>query len=275
MLAAADTCVFAFLGGRISRVGCHVDGHQVTRTNFDLAGRSEQRALSRTVSHCPPPSLSLTRLFAGRKPSTFFEAMDHRLQTQTQNQSHFAPPSSPSPTDDKANYDDLFDRYSTDYTKNPSHQTFNIHSSNLAHASSPQHRRGSSFPLNNQSQSSLSHKPIWDYPPSSPMPAAEKEPSRPFWQKVLFNSSKCKQCLNLTLNADPPRLAVLSVIRTDRGHRDHYRLGNRRRAARALSSGRSWCRRRHCGRIPEDESLPRNFRPCAVSRFPFHKPPGL
>jgi hypothetical protein len=29
-----------------------------------------------------------------------------------------------------------------------------------------------------------------------------------------------------TVNTDPPRLAVLPVIRTDRGHRDHYRLGN-------------------------------------------------
>jgi hypothetical protein len=172
-----------------------VNGHQVTRTNFDLAGRSEQRVqLSpERCPHCPPPSLSLARLFAGRKPSTLFEAMDHRLQTQTHNQSHPAPPSSPSPTDDKANYDDLFDEYSTDYTKNPSHQTFNIRSSNLAHASNPQHRRSQSFPLNNQSQSSLSHKPIWDYPPSSPMPAAEKEPSRPFWQKVQFNSLKCEQ----------------------------------------------------------------------------------
>jgi len=114
--------------------------------------------------------------------------MDHRLQTH----SHFAPPSSPSPTDDKANYDDLFDEYTTDYYKNSNHQTFSIQSPTIAHASTPQHRRGPSFPLNNQSQSDLSHKPIWDYPPSSSPPVTNKGPSRPFWQKILPDSLYCR-----------------------------------------------------------------------------------
>ena len=126
--------------------------------------------------------------------------MAHRLQTQLQNSSHFASPSTPSPTDDKAGYDDLFDEYAADYNKNPSHQTFTIQSPSLAYASTPQHRRGPSFPLNNQSQSSISHKPKsssfgtgvgWGYPPSSSTPGAEKERSRPFWQKVSFTSQKC------------------------------------------------------------------------------------
>jgi hypothetical protein len=135
--------------------------------------------------HCPPPlpCQALRRPKSIDTPLT----MDHRLQTQIQNQLHS---SSPSPTDDKANYDDLFDEYATDYNKNPNHQTFSIQSPTLTHASTPQHRRGPSFPLNNQSQSDLSHKPIWDYPPSSSAQAADREPSRPFWQKVLFHSLK-------------------------------------------------------------------------------------
>jgi len=128
--------------------------------------------------------------------------MAHRLQTQLQNQSHSASPQLPSPTDNKANYDDLFDEYAADYNKNSSHQTFTIQSPTLAYASTPQHRRGPSFPLNNQSQSSISHKPEgssfggavdWDYPPSSSAPAGEKERSRPFWQKVLFTYLKYAQ----------------------------------------------------------------------------------
>ena len=128
--------------------------------------------------------------------------MAHRLQTQPQNLSHSASPPTPSPTDNKADYDDLFDEYAADYNKNQSHQTFTIQSPTLAYASTPQHRRGPSFPLNNQSQSSISHKPEdssfgaavdWGYPPSSSIPAGEKERSRPFWQKVPFTYPKDAQ----------------------------------------------------------------------------------
>ena len=146
--------------------------------------------------------------------------MDYRLQIQPH-------PSSPSPTDDKANYDDLFDEYTADYNKNADHQTFTIQSPTLAHASNPQHRRGPSFPLNNQSQSSISHKPIWDYPPSSPAPTSGQKPSRPFWQKVLFHSPQSPHNnTNQASNTDPPRLAVLSALCTDRGHSDHCRPGD-------------------------------------------------
>lgn len=120
--------------------------------------------------------------------------MANRLQTDIHNQPHPAPSLNPSPTDDKANYDDLFDEYAADYNKNSSHQTFAV-----PHSSTPQHRRAPSFPAHNQSQSSLSHKPLWDYPPSSSESTVEKEPSAPFWQKILPNSLYC-------------RLYVLTVI---------------------------------------------------------------
>lgn len=118
--------------------------------------------------------------------------MAHRLQTQFQSQPYPAPSLDPSPTDDKANYDDLFDEYATDYNNNTGDQTFASQPPTLNHPSTPQHRRVRSFPTNNQSQSSLSHKPLWDYPPSSSESPAEKEPSRPFWQKILPNSLYCR-----------------------------------------------------------------------------------
>lgn len=135
---------------------------------------------------------------------------------QTQIHSHTYPdfPSNPSPTDDKADYDDLFDGYATDFNKNQTHQTF---SPTLAHPSTPQHRRIPSFPANNQSQSSFSHKPLWDYPPSSSEPTAEKERSRPFWQKVLSILQTIHDFSNLTPFQIFPdslycRLYVLTVV---------------------------------------------------------------
>jgi len=118
--------------------------------------------------------------------------MANRPQVETYNQAYPTPPPDPSPTDDKANYDDFFDEYAADYYKNPSHQAFAIKSPSLAHPPTPQHRRVPSFPTHNQSQSSLSHKPLWDYPPSSSESAVEKEPSRQFWQKILPDSLYCR-----------------------------------------------------------------------------------
>ena len=139
--------------------------------------------------------------------------MSNRPQTEIQNWSHPAPSLNTSPTDDKANYDDLFDEYAADYNKNQSHQAFAI-----AHPST-QHRRVPSFPAN-QSQSSLSHKPLWDYPPSSSESTAEKEPSRPFWQKVSFTLKAHTISPNQTSIPDPPGLAILSTLCTDRRHSD-------------------------------------------------------
>jgi len=78
---------------------------------------------------------------------------------------------------------------------------------------------------------------------------------------------------NQTSNSDPSGLAVLSALRTDRSHSDQHRPGDRRRAARTLSSGRPWPERRHSSSIQEDERLPRNFRSCAVRQPSFHWPP--
>jgi hypothetical protein len=115
--------------------------------------------------------------------------MANQPQAEIHNQSYPAPSSHPSSIDDKANYDDPFDEYTAEY-KNPSRPTLSIQSPTLAHPPTPQHRRNPSFPANNQSQTSLSHKTLWDYPPSSSESAVEKELSRPFWQKVLFTSSE-------------------------------------------------------------------------------------
>jgi len=118
--------------------------------------------------------------------------MANRPQVETHHQSYPARSSDPSPTDDKASYDDFFDEYVADYNNNPSHHPFSIQSPFQAHPSTPQHRRVPSFPAHNQSQSSLSHKPLWDYPPSSSKAAVEKEPSQLFWQKILPNSLYCR-----------------------------------------------------------------------------------
>lgn len=113
------------------------------------------------------------------------------------------------PHDDeyKANYDDLIDEYASPYAANARHQTYAVEAPSLT---TPQHRRGPSFPLSSQKpQMSSKHSDDTSHdlsPVAYPPPAPLTVDTRGFWQKVKSTQPLLHPCSFSDISPDSARV---------------------------------------------------------------------